>query len=175
MSPYFILLFSILVTQRLGELVLAKRNTKWIQEQGGVEVGQSHYKYIVMIHVGFLLSLLGEVLWGEAQAPTWFGVPFLLFSIIQIARYWCIYSLGTFWNTRIFILPEHSPIKKGPYRWVKHPNYLIVMVELLVFPLIFGAYYSAVIWSVVNFAFLTLVRIPVEERALQGEFLNTVD
>lgn len=168
MSSYFILLFSLLVSQRLGELVLAKKNAKWIRSRGGFEVGRDHYKYIVMIHLGFLLSLLGEVIWGGAVSPAWNGIPLLLFCLTQIARYWCIYTLGSFWNTRIFVLPEHPLVKKGPYRWVKHPNYAIVMIELSAFPLIFGAYYTAIFWSIVNYAFLALVRIPVEERALRG-------
>lgn len=175
MNSYFILFFSILVTQRLGELILAKKNANWIRARGGVEVGRRHYKYIVIIHIGFLLSLLIEVVWGGALTPAWFAIPLLLFCLTQIARYWCIYSLGPFWNTRIYVLPELSLVKKGPYRWLKHPNYRIVMVELFIIPVIFGAYYTAAIWSIVNYAFLTLVRIPVEERALQGEFLNTVD
>jgi len=76
-------------------------------------------------------------------------------------------SLGRFWNTRIYILPQHPLVNKGPYRWIKHPNYLIVMMEFIAFPLIFGAYSTALIWSAINFLFLWFVRIPTEEQALQ--------
>ena len=161
MSTFFIILFALLITQRLSELQVAKRNAHWIRAHGGIEVGGDHYKYIVLIHVGFLISLLTEVAFsGMASPPSWWAVPFGLFLCAQALRYWCIGSLGRFWNTRIYVVPEHPLVKKGPYRWIKHPNYLIVMTEFITFPLIFGAYSTAVIWTVINFLFLKFVRIP---------------
>lgn len=166
MNTFFIILFSLLITQRLSELSLAHHNARWMKAHGGFEVGGDHYKYIVLIHVGFLASLLAEVALGETTSPSWWMIPFGLFIVAQALRYWCIFSLGKFWNTRIYILPDHSLVKKGPYRWIRHPNYLIVMVEMIAFPIIFGAYSSSVIWSTINFLFLWFVRIPTEEHAL---------
>ncbi|RXT08202.1 hypothetical protein EIZ39_12090 [Ammoniphilus sp. CFH 90114] len=134
--------------------------------RGGYEVGREHYKYIVMIHVGFLTSLLIEGGVLEATPPGWWILPFALFMGTQVLRYWCIRSLGPYWNTRIYILPESELVKKGPYRWLKHPNYWIVMTEFIAIPVLFGAYYTAFLWTLVNFTFLKMVRIPVEERAL---------
>lgn len=167
MNAFFLLLFALLVTQRLGELWIARRNARWMQEKGGYEVGREHYKYIVLIHVGFLASFFVESL-SYASPPSWWIAPFTIFLAAQVLRYWCIHTLGPYWNTRIYILPNSTLVKKGPYRWIKHPNYLIVMTELLVIPLIFGAYYTAAFWSCVNYAFLRLVRIPIEERALKS-------
>lgn len=168
LHTFFLLLFSLLITQRLGELWLAKRNARWMLEQGGYEVGREHYKYIVLIHIGFLSSFLAEVLLLATAPPFWWAVPFSFYLMAQGMRYWCIRSLGPYWNTRIYILPNSTFVKKGPYRWLKHPNYFIVMTELLVIPLIFGAWYTSFFWSFVNFTFLKLVRIPKEEQALEA-------
>ncbi len=165
---FFLLLFSLLITQRLGELWLAKRNARWMLQQGGYEVGREHYKYIVWIHIGFLASFFVEVLLFTSTPPAWWSIPFSLFLLAQGLRYWCIRSLGPYWNTRIYILPNSTLVKKGPYRWIKHPNYFIVMTELLVIPLIFGAWYTAILWSSANYAFLKWVRIPKEEQALKA-------
>lgn len=166
MNPFFLLLFSLLVTQRLGELWLAKRNARWLQQRGAYEVGQGHYKYIVFIHIGFLLSLFIESALLDSVPPSWWAFPFSIFIGTQVLRYWCIRSLGPRWNTRIYILPENDLVKSGPYRWFKHPNYLIVITEILVIPLIFGAFFTASLWTIINYAFLKMVRIPIEEQAL---------
>ncbi|RKD24638.1 hypothetical protein BEP19_09700 [Ammoniphilus oxalaticus] len=168
MSTFFLFLYALLITQRLLELRVAKRNSNWMESRGGTEVGQGHYKYIVLIHVGFLASLFGEVaLAPTAGLPVWWALPFGLFLAAQVLRYWCIQSLGRFWNTRIYTIPNEPLVKKGPYRWLKHPNYLIVMTEMISFPLIFGAYTTALVWSGINLLFLKFVRIPIEEQALQ--------
>jgi methyltransferase len=165
-SLLFYLFFILLVVQRIGELVLARKNATWILSQGGYEVGANHYKYIIMIHVGFFLSLLGEVTLTDATPPIWWWIPFLVFVFAQVLRYWCIRTLGSFWNTRIYILPQSRLIDKGPYRFMKHPNYLIVITEFVAIPLIFGAFYTAIVWTLINYLFLRLVRIPTEENAL---------
>jgi len=166
MNGYFIAFFCFLLMQRTSELRLAKKNADWIKQRGGYEVGATHYKYIVAIHAGFFLTLASEVLVLGTVAPSWWLLPLILFFLAQLLRYWCIQSLGPYWNTRIYILPEARLIKKGPYRWVKHPNYWIVITEIALVPLIFGAYYTAIIWSFINFCFLKAVRIPTEEKAL---------
>ena len=167
MSAFFLLLISVLIFQRLAELQVAKRNTRTIIELGGYEVGGNHYKFIVLIHIGFFITLLAEVLLSEKRLPPYWPVPFCFFVLAQAFRYWCITSLGAFWNTRIFVVPDTARITKGPYRYIKHPNYLAVLIEFISFPLIFGAYRTALVWTVINYAFLRIIRIPAENKALQ--------
>lgn len=158
------LFFLFVAIQRLLELKIAKRNAIYIQSLGGFEVGKDHYSQIVYLHVIFLFSSLFEGLIANQLSSFWF-IPFFIFIITQFVRIWAISSLGYFWNTRIFILPNAKPIKKGPYRYLRHPNYLIVMIEFITIPLIFSAYFSAVIFPILNIFVLTK-RIKIEEMAL---------
>ena len=167
MNNSFLLVMGLVIAQRVIELLLAKKNARQLIQQGAQEVGSSHYKYIVLIHLGFFLSLVGEVAFGQSVSPAWWPIPLIVFTLAQLVRYWCIRTLGPFWNTRIYVLAESGLIQKGPYRWLKHPNYLVVRLELLTLPLVFGAYETAAIWSIINYAFLKWVRIPTEEKALQ--------
>src|SRR5690606_30299807 len=111
------------ICQRIAELFIARRNEKWILANGGTEVGQEHYKLIVSVHVFFFLSLLFEVLYFEKELSPLFPVLFSLFIVTQIGRLWALTSLGKFWNTKIMILPNHEIVSKGPYKFIKHPNY----------------------------------------------------
>ncbi|UOF92534.1 hypothetical protein LSG31_10465 [Fodinisporobacter ferrooxydans] len=172
---FFTIVFSLLIFQRLLELWIAKRNSNWIISQGGYEIGKDHFKYIVLIHTGFLCSLCIEVMTGTASPPDWYTLPFFAFVTVQILRYWCIVSLGHYWNTRIFIVPGRELIKNGPYRWLSHPNYLIVSIEFFLLPLIFGAYYTLAVWPIINYMFLKFVRIPVEKSALEIAEKITLD
>jgi methyltransferase len=153
--------------QRLLELETAKRNEKWMKEQGGYEIGKEHYPIVIGIHVLFFLGILVEVFFLRATPPSWWYVPFTIFLISQGFRYWCIKSLGKYWSTRIIVVPEHKISVKGPYRYLRHPNYLVVMVEIFVFPIIFGAYITSISLSIVNTFILLLLRIPLEELALE--------
>jgi methyltransferase len=164
----FFSLILFLLIQRVTELCLAGANRKWIERQGGYEVGQEHYKFLVGLHLCFLLSLSVEVLYHQTLVPrAWAVVPFSIFILAQLARVWVIRSLGRFWNTRIMILPTAVRMKKGPYRYLKHPNYWVVAVELLTIPLMFQAYFTATVFTILNALLLLFVRIPVEERALK--------
>ncbi|WP_429844241.1 isoprenylcysteine carboxyl methyltransferase family protein [Brevibacillus sp. FIR094] len=156
------------VLQRLVELLVAVRNARYIRSKGGYEIGASHYKYIVLLHLLFFLSLIFEVV-GKGNAmvlPSWWAIPFSLFLIAQGLRYWCIRSLGKRWNTRIFILPDEAPIKRGPYRFIRHPNYLVVTLELLLLPLTFSAVATALTFSLLNAWLLLRIRIPLEEASV---------
>lgn len=168
MALFFGIVFSIVIMQRLSELRLAKHNRDYILSQGGYEAGASHYKYIVHLHLLFFASLLAEVRTGPLLLPAWWWLPFSLFLLAQVGRYWCIRSLGRHWNTRILILPGSMPVKRGPYRYLRHPNYLIVTLELCTLPLCFGAYFTACFFPVANLLLLRLIRIPVEEEALRS-------
>lgn len=161
----FLYLFVIfIVIQRLIELKIAKKNAKYLQSLGGYQLGEGHYPLIVSLHVAFIFSLLIEGLIVNQLSSFWVFF-FLLFIAAQLVRLWVISSLGKFWNTRIYILPNSIPIKSGPYKYVKHPNYIVVMVEMITIPLIFGAHLTAVVFPILNAIILT-VRIKEEEKAL---------
>ncbi|UFJ39235.1 hypothetical protein LOK74_14270 [Brevibacillus humidisoli] len=166
MNLFFLIVIGAVLLQRLAELWIAQRNAAYIREHGGYEAGAEHYKYIVSLHAAFFLSLLLEVLWGQRPLAAYWYLPFGLFLLAQAGRYWCISSLGRFWNTRIMILPDAGRISRGPYRYLRHPNYWIVGIELLTLPLTFSAYATAVLFSLANLWLLVRVRIPAEEQAL---------
>ena len=163
----FYIILSIIIIQRLTELVIAKRNEKWLREHGAVEYGQDHYKYIVLLHTMFFVSMLIEYNFRERHLD--FSVINYLFLVIfillQIMRIWVLISLGKYWNTKILRIPDSVLISKGPYRYFKHPNYIIVVCEIFVIPLIFDLYYTAVIFSVLNGVMLK-VRIKEENKVL---------
>jgi methyltransferase len=147
--------------QRLGELVWAARNTRRLRRQGAVEADGAGYPLLVMLHVCWLGAM--ALLVSAAAAPRW---PLLgLFAVLQLLRLWVILSLGRFWTTRILTLPGAPLVKKGPYRWLRHPNYLIVGAEIALLPLVFGAVAIAAAFSAANLLLLGR-RIRIEERVL---------
>lgn len=166
MTPFF-LLTGLVISQRLAELLIARRNAIWMRAQGAKEVGQRHYRFAVMMHIAFFVSLITEVMVFRRTAMEWWWIPLTAFILAQGLRYWCIASLGRFWNTRILVLPGAKVVRRGPYRFFRHPNYLAVVVEILAIPLVFQAYLTAVVFSALNLLFLT-IRIPAEEKALSS-------
>lgn len=162
---WFWILFAFLVVQRMTELAIARKNERRMKAQGAYEVGQEHYKWIVVVHVLFFLSLIVEVKGFHAQPAAWWWIPFVVFILAQILRSWALFSLGRFWNTKIIILPGAKVVEKGPYRFLRHPNYVIVAAELFMVPLIFQAYVTAVLFTILN-VIVMCVRIPAEEKAL---------
>ncbi|GGA61660.1 isoprenylcysteine carboxyl methyltransferase family protein [Ornithinibacillus halotolerans] len=166
MELWMWLLILFIIGQRLVELVIAKNNEKWMKARGGVEKGATHYKWFIYLHTLFFISILLETMMKLGQQEVVFHYfYFCVFFLAQLARFWCIYSLGRFWNTKIIVLPRVALIKKGPYKYVKHPNYIIVAVELFVIPMLFGAYVTAVIFPILHIMLLR-IRIPAEEKAL---------
>lgn len=163
MSYLFIL---IVIFQRFAELIVARRNERWLLAQGAYEVGAKHYPHMLALHTSFFIVLLLEITWKKPSLSPLFPIFFLLFVIVQGLRIWCIHSLGRFWNTKIFILPDAPVIRKGPYRFMRHPNYCIVSLEILLLPFMLQAYFTAFIFTVLN-AIILSVRIPIEERALR--------
>ncbi|MGF1609301.1 MAG: isoprenylcysteine carboxyl methyltransferase family protein [Kiloniellales bacterium] len=147
--------------QRLGELLYAARNTRLLLQQGGREFGAGHYPLLVLLHGGWLLTLLIAV--PASTTANWWLLA--LFALLQVGRIWVIASLGRFWTTRIITLPEAPLVRRGPYRVLRHPNYLIVALEIPLLPLAFGAWQIALAFALANLALLAW-RIHVEERAL---------
>jgi methyltransferase len=159
-TPLYLTL-ALVALQRLGELAWARRNTVRLRRLGAIEVDARCYPLFVALHVVWLASLV--ILVPAATAPN--RALVLLFALLQAARIWVMASLGRFWTTRIMTLPAAPLIKTGPYRWLRHPNYLIVAAEIAVLPLAFGAIGIAVACSALNLA-LTARRVAIENRVL---------
>jgi len=155
-------LLAALIAERLAELVISKRNAAWAFARGGVEFGKLHYVFMTLFHGAFFVACWFDQ--GPFDAVRFFGLLPLAVGA-QALRYWAIHTLGPRWNTRVIVVPDAEPITGGPYRFMKHPNYLAVCLELAVVPLMLGAYATAVVFSLVNAALL-FVRIRVEEKAL---------
>lgn len=160
MSVLWIVL-GLVAGQRLAELAYARRNTRRLLAAGGEERGARHYPLLVGLHALWLVSL--AVFVPADQAPSWWLLG--IFALLQVLRLWVLASLGPFWTTRVITLPGAPLVRRGPYRWFRHPNYLVVAAEILVLPLAFGAWEIAVIFSLANAAVLAQ-RVRVEERAL---------
>lgn len=159
-------LIALVGIERLWELRLSVKNAAWAFARGGKEFGQAHYRFMTVFHTAFLLACVAEPWLLDRPFSPLLGVVALSFSLgAQVLRYWAITTLGTRWNTRVIVLPEAAPVTGGPYRFVRHPNYVAVVTELFALPLVHGAWLTAVVFTVVN-AFLLRVRVSVEEQAL---------
>ena len=159
----FTLFMLFLVLLRIGELIYAKHNEKWLLQNGAVEYGQKHYPLIVALHTLFFVSLIVEYLVRET-AP-FNGLLLLLYLLLLALKVWVLATLGKFWNTKIYRIQHFPTVKKGPYRYIKHPNYLIVIGEIALIPLVFHLYFTAILFSVLN-GFVLYIRIKEENRAL---------
>jgi methyltransferase len=163
---YLFLVFIIL--QRLAELTIAKKNEQWMKSKGAIEVGKEHYPFMVLLHSAFFLVMLLEVIWFSKELSPLWPVLLTLFCLTQLLRVWSLTSLGKYWNTKIIVLPNTEIVKKGPYKFIRHPNYLIVVIEIILIPILFQAYWTAIIFSILNLWILS-IRIPLEEKALLSE------
>lgn len=154
------LLLALVTLERLAELWLARRNTKALIAAGAVEFAPGHYPLIVLLHAFWLtgLWLLG---WNHPLSNVWL----VIFLMLQILRVWVLATLGARWTTRIIVQPGFALVAHGPYRWISHPNYLVVIGEIAVLPLCLGLPWYALMFSVANAAVLT-IRIRAENAAL---------
>ncbi len=158
--PSFIL--AVLITQRVMELVIAKRNTKRLLENGAREVGADHYPFMLALHTGWLVALVAWVLAFPPHMNIFFV---LIYTGLLGLRAWVITSLGPFWTTRIITIPNLPLVRRGPYKFVKHPNYIVVSLEIAVVPLMLDAWELAVVFSLLN-ALMLWVRIGAENKVL---------
>jgi methyltransferase len=155
-----IALLTFVTLQRLVELPIANANTKRLLEAGAHEVGASHYPLIVALHASWLITL-----WLMAVGRPIHLAFLLLFLLIEAGRVWVLRTLGSRWTTRIIVMPGEQLVESGPYRFVDHPNYLVVIGEIAVLPLVFGLWHVALIFSLLN-AMILAIRIGAENRAL---------
>ena len=164
----YTLLVLAVALERLAELGVATRNARWSRARGAVETGQGHYPLLVAVHVGLLAGCLAEVHLRRPRFRPALGGPALAVALAaQALRWWCIRSLGPQWNTRVIVVPGLPLVSRGPYRWLRHPNYVAVVLEGLALPLVHGARTTALAFTAVNTPLLA-VRLRTEERALRA-------
>jgi methyltransferase len=154
-------IIALVVLQRLAELPYAARNTAALKRRGGIEVGRAHYPLLVLLHTAWLATIV-LALPLDAHV-NWIALS--VFIVLQGFRVWIIASLGPYWTTRIITLPDAPLVRRGPYRYVRHPNYMLVAAEIAVFPLVFGEVTVAIVFSVLNGLVLAW-RIRQEDKAL---------
>jgi methyltransferase len=163
---WYVALIALIGVERLAELVVSKRNAAWSLARGGREYGFSHYPAMVVLHTGLLVGCLVEPIVADRPFIPALGWPMLALVVAsQALRWWCIATLGRQWNTRVIVVPGAGAVHGGPYRWMKHPNYVAVVVEGFALPLVHTAWVTALVFTVLN-AFLLRVRIRVEDQAL---------
>ena len=160
----FIFFISLVILSRIGELLLSGKNEKWLLQSGAIEYGKEHYPYIITLHILFFPAVILEYSLQKTHSYSLL-LLILCFSLLA-CKAWVIMSLGKFWNTKIYRIPGISLINNGPYRYIKHPNYLLVVGEIAAIPLAFHLYYTAVIFTLLNAAIL-LIRIKEENKVLQ--------
>ncbi|MFC0622884.1 isoprenylcysteine carboxyl methyltransferase family protein [Kribbella deserti] len=162
----YVVLVALVGLERVAELVVSLRNAKWSFGQGGVESGRGHYPFMVVLHTGLLAGCLVEAIVADRPfTPVlgWIMIAVVLAS--QALRWWCIATLGRQWNTRVIVVPGLSLVAKGPYQWMRHPNYVAVVAEGAALPLVHNAWITAIVFTVLNIPLLA-VRIRTEEAAL---------
>ena len=165
MTAYALLVVAVGI-ERLAELIVATRNARWAFAHGGVESGRGHYPVMAAMHTALLVACIAEVAVADRPFLPWLGWPMLALVVAsQALRWWCVATLGHQWNTRVIVVPGLPLVSAGPYRWLRHPNYVAVVVEVAALPLVHTAWVTALVFTLGNAAVLA-VRIPVEERAL---------
>ncbi len=163
MTLYVVLIVAVGL-ERVAELVVSKRNLAWAMARGGREYGFGHYPFMVVLHTGLLLACLIEA----ARRPFIPALGWSMLAVVVLAqalRWWCIAVLGPRWNTRVIVVPGLPLVTRGPYRWLRHPNYVAVVLEGIALPLVHTAWITALTFTVINAGLLT-VRIRTENAAL---------
>jgi methyltransferase len=163
---WYVVLVLAVGLERLAELVVSRRNAAWSIRRGGREFGTGHYRVMVALHIALLAGCLVEVvLAGRPFVPA-LGWPMLAVVVAsESLRWWCIATLGPQWNTRVIVVPDLGRVTTGPYRWLRHPNYVAVVAEGIALPLVHAAWITALGFTVLNAAVLR-VRIATEDAAL---------
>ncbi len=168
--PLYLGFLGLLACERGAELLLSRRNARKTLAAGGVESGRRAYAVMVVVHALFPVACAGEVLFLHRPFPGLPGLAALAVALgAQALRWWAIATLGERWSTRIIVVPGAAPATGGPYRFLRHPNYLAVVLEMAAVPLVHGAWLTALVFSALDAALLA-VRIPAEERALGGPY-----
>ncbi len=157
--PYLIL--GLVAFQRVAEAIYGENNRRRLVARGGTEAGGGHYPLMILLHGGWLVALALSVPAQAPVNPVWLS----LFLVLQAARFWVLASLGPFWTTRVVTVPGEPLVRRGPYRFLRHPNYLVVCIEIPVLPMVFGLWQLAIAFGAANLALLAW-RIRLEDRIL---------
>ncbi|HWD49260.1 MAG TPA: isoprenylcysteine carboxylmethyltransferase family protein [Rhizomicrobium sp.] len=154
-------IIGLVALQRLFELVYANHNTRALMARGAVEIGRAHYPMLIAVHVAWFVAIVAFL--GHPPVINWYLIALML--LLQLGRLWVLVTLGPYWTTRIITLPAAPLVKKGPYRFISHPNYAVVIAEIACLPAAFGEWKTMIVFSILNAAVLIL-RIRQEELAL---------
>lgn len=155
-------ILALVMLQRVAELWYASRNTRALKARGAIEYGRGHYPLIVLLHASWLTAIAI----GIRRDPAVRAFPLVFFALLQVFRVWVLASLGRYWTTRVITMPTAPLVHRGPYRVLRHPNYVIVIGEIALLPLVFGQVTNAIVFSVLNVAALAW-RIHIEDAALR--------
>ena len=161
----FTIIVSVVILQRFAELILARRNASKMFLLGAVEHDNKGYKFIVIMHISFFIVMVLEFIFLNKSINKLFPYLVVIFLLAQFLRYWAITTLGVYWNTRIIVLKGSKPVNSGPYKFLKHPNYIAVVTELAVIPLMFACYFTSIFFTALNLIVLRR-RIKIETDAL---------
>ncbi len=172
MSSYawYVVLVLLVGGERVAELVVSLRNAKWSFAHGGVESGRGHYPFMVVLHTGLLAGCLVEA----AHRPFIPALGWTMLAVVLLSqglRWWCITVLGHQWNTRVIVVPGLHLVARGPYRWIRHPNYVAVVAEGIALPLVHTAWITALVFTVLNIPLLA-IRIRCEDAALTAALVK---
>ncbi|MFL6099869.1 MAG: isoprenylcysteine carboxyl methyltransferase family protein [Actinomycetales bacterium] len=165
-TGWFTVLVAAVALERVVELVVSARHLTWARARGGVETGAGHYPFMAAVHTLLLVSCVVEVHAFDRPFLPWLGWSMVVVVAgTQTLRWWCVRTLGRQWNTRIVVVPGLPLVRRGPYRLMRHPNYVAVVAEVAALPLVHTAWLTALVFTVLNAVVLS-VRIPTEQRAL---------
>ncbi|MEU4197779.1 isoprenylcysteine carboxyl methyltransferase family protein [Kribbella sp. NPDC026611] len=170
MYGWYLGLVLLVAAERVAELVVSLRNARWSFAQGGVESGKGHYPFMVALHTLLLAACMVEAL-HRPFIPALGWTMFAVVLLSQGLRWWCISVLGHQWNTRVIVVPGLHLVARGPYRWLRHPNYVAVVAEGIALPLVHTAWVTALVFTVLNIPLLA-VRIRSEEAALKSALVT---
>ena len=166
MVTAYLVLVGLVAAERVVELVVSQRNARWAFTNGGIEYGRSHYPWMVVTHVGLLVGCVLETTLGSARPTAALAVPMLVVvAASQGLRWWCIATLGRRWNTRVIVVSGLPLVARGPYRYLRHPNYVAVVVEGVALPLVGSAWVTAALFTIAN-TFVLRARLRCENAAL---------
>jgi len=171
MAAYVLLILAVAV-ERLAELAVSRRNLAWARMRGGREYGFGHYPFMVVLHIGLLVACLVEAA-HRPFVPALGASMLVVVVLAQMLRWWCITTLGPRWNTRIIVIPRLPLVEAGPYRWMRHPNYVAVVAEGIALPLVHTGWITAAGFTMAN-ALLLRVRIASENAALAHALAETL-
>lgn len=157
-------IIAVVAALRIAEATYANRNAAMLLCRGGIEYGRGHYPLFILLYAGWFAALWLLVPADAAIDRAWFT----LFVLLQLGRYWVLLALGPRWTIRVVVMPDMPLVRRGPYRWMRHPNYAIVGAEIVILPLVFGAWEISLVFGALIIGLLTW-RIRVEDRALQPQ------